>query len=283
VLFTLAALARPRKIYVMRWLRFVLGLGTLFSARLLLAAEAADGEVQMSQWNGYRRSDFVVAGRPCLVVEPAQAAAGKPWIWRTEFFGTEPQADVALLARGWHVAYMNAKNLYGGPEAMRLFEAFYAHAVGKLGLAKRVVLEGFSRGGLYAFNFAAAHPERAAALYLDAPVLDMRSWPGHKRASKEWRECLAVYGLKDDMPADFAANPVNEIDTLAAAKIPILAVCGDADKIVPLSENTAVLEKRYRELGAPIEVILKPGGDHHPHSLKDPKPIVDFLLKNAKF
>ena len=60
-------------------------------------------------------------------------------------------------------------------------------------------------------------------------------------------------------------------------------MCGEADTTVPFAENTAILEKRYRELGATIEVILKPGVDHHPHSLKEPAPIVNFLLKNAKF
>src|SRR5204862_1562894 len=102
--------------------------------------------------------------------------------------------DLALLAHGWHVAYLNAKDMYGGPRAMSLFDAFYTHVVAQHGLAKRAVLEGFSRGGLYAFNFAAAHPERVAALYLDAPVLDIQSWPGKNRASKEWRDCLANYG-----------------------------------------------------------------------------------------
>lgn len=40
-----------------------------------------------------------------------------------------------------------------------------------------------------------------------------------------------------------------------------------------------LLEKRLKELGGSIEVIRKPGGKHHPHSLKDPAPIVDFVLK----
>ena len=30
-----------------------------------------------------------------------------------------------------------------------------------------------------------------------------------------------------------------------------------------------------------ITVIEKPGIGHHPHSLKDPAPIVDFVLKHA--
>ena len=34
-------------------------------------------------------------------------------------------------------------------------------------------------------------------------------------------------------------------------------------------------------LGGEIVLIVKPGGKHHPHSLKDPTPIVDFILKHA--
>ena len=239
--------------------------------------------LQLSKWNGFDRVDFVLAGRPCLVVFPNQVAPGKPWIWRTEFFGHEPQTDLALLARGWHVAYMDAKDLYGGPKAMAWFGEFYPHVVVRFGLAQRVVLEGFSRGGLYAFNFAVAHPTRVAALYLDAPVLDIRSWPGRKRDSKEWAQCLEAYGLTEQSLANFRGNPLDRVITVARAKVPIIAVCGDSDQTVPFAENTAILEQRYREAGGTIEVILKPGVDHHPHSLKDPTPIVDFLVRHAKF
>jgi len=246
---------------------------------LVRAADAEAGSVR-TEWNGFARIDFTVAGRPCLLVLPAQPAPGRPWIWRTEFFGHEPQADLALLARGWHVAYMDAKNLYGAPKAMAWFGQFYAHLVVQFGLAPRVVLEGFSRGGLYAINFALAHPKRVAALYLDAPVLDIRSWPGRNRQSKEWAQCLEAYGLNDESLEKFR-GPLERLRTLAAAGVPILSVCGEADRVVPYAENTAVLEKRYREFGGPIEVILKPGVDHHPHSLKDPAPIVDFVLKRS--
>lgn len=238
--------------------------------------------VQQSQWNGYVRLDLMVAGRPCLLVRPKAPAAGNPWIWRTEFFEHEPQADLALLARGWHVAYMDAKNMYGGPQAMALFIQFYAHLVTHFGLASRVVLEGFSRGGLYAFNFAAVHPNRVASLYLDAPALDIRSWPGRNRDSKEWKECLAAYNLTEESLVAFRGNPLDRVALVARGGVPIIVVCGDADTTVPYAENTAILEKRYRELGGTIEVILKPGGEHHPHSLKDPTPIVNFLLQHAR-
>lgn len=241
-----------------------------------------DPPARRSQWNGYERIDFHWAGRPCVLVLPKEPAPGKPWIWRTEFFDNQPQVDLALLARGWHVAYMDARDLYGSPRAMALFNELYAHLVIHAGLAKRVVMEGFSRGGLYAFNFAVSHPSRVAALYLDAPVLDLKSWPGRNRESKEWKQMLDAYGLTEEKFATFRGNPVDRIGLLAAAKIPIIVVAGDADEVVPLAENTAVLEKRYRELGAPIEVILKPGAGHNPHSLPDPTPIVEWLMTNVR-
>ncbi len=48
-----------------------------------------------------------------------------------------------------------------------------------------------------------------------------------------------------------------------------------------MAENTRLLETRYNALGGPIEVIAKPGVGHHPHSLKDPTPIVEFVLKHT--
>ena len=74
-------------------------------------------------------------------------------------------------------------------------------------------------------------------------------------------------------------NPIDGLEPLAASKVPLLHVVGDADKVVPVEENTTVLEKRYRKLGGPIEVIHKPGIGHHPHSLKPATRIVEFILR----
>ena len=85
-------------------------------------AQAETPPVTSSTWRGFKRLDFVVAGRPALLVVPKTPAAGKPWIWRTEFFEHEPQADLALLERGWHVAYVNAQDMYGAPRAIAIFD-----------------------------------------------------------------------------------------------------------------------------------------------------------------
>lgn len=236
--------------------------------------------VTQSEWLGHERLDFVVAGQPAVLIVPKNPAPGRPWVWRAEWFGHFPQASLALLERGWHLAYINASDHYGSPAAIAIFDAFYRHLRKEAELAEKVVLEGFSRGGLYAFNFAATYPERVAALYLDAPALDLRSWPGYKKS--RWAEVAACYGLTEAAMETAQVSPLDRIEPVLRSGIPIIGVSGDADKIVPYEENLAVLAKRYRAGGGLIEVILKPGGGHHPHSLEDPAPIVDFILKHAR-
>lgn len=47
-------------------------------------------------------------------------------------------------------------------------------------------------------------------------------------------------------------------------------------------QNTVILETRYKALKGPIQVIHKPNVGHHPHSLEDPTPIVDFVLSHTE-
>jgi pimeloyl-ACP methyl ester carboxylesterase len=257
----------------------------LLSLTLAWAAAAAEPAPRHSLWNGFQRLDFQLGGRDCLLVVPKTPAPGKPWIWRTEFFGHEPQADVALLGKGFHAAYINVQNLYGAPLALDAMDAFYAHLTSHYRLSPKVVLEGFSRGGLFAFNWAARHPDRVASLYVDAPVCDFKSWPGGKGRGKgsrgDWQRCKQVYELSEAQALAYRLNPVDNLEGLAKAKIPILSVCGEADTVVPIEENTRLVESRYKQLGGEIQVIAKSNCDHHPHSLKDPAPIVDFVLRHA--
>jgi pimeloyl-ACP methyl ester carboxylesterase len=240
---------------------------------------------RVSKWEGFERRDFQVAGRDCLLIVPAKPARGKPWIWRAEFFGHQPQADLALLARGFHVAYMNVQNLYGAPVALDHMDRFHQHLTTVRGLSDRPVLEGFSRGGLFSLNWAARRPDKVACIYNDAPVCDFKSWPGGKGKGKgsreDWQRCLKAYRLTEAEALLYKGNPVDHLEPLAKARVPLLHVCGDADEVVPIEENTRLLETRYRKLGGPITVIAKPGVGHHPHSLKDPTPIVDFVLEHT--
>ena len=135
--------------------------------------------------------------------------------------------------------------------------------------ADRMILEGMSRGGLIVYNWAAANPEKVAAIYADAPVMDFKSWPKINPTIKK------AYGFRNQKEAEaYRKNPVDNLKPLARAGIPIIHVVGMTDKVVPVSENTQLAEKRYKEFGGTLKVIRKKDVGHHPHSLKDPSPIV---------
>ncbi len=225
--------------------------------------------------NAYQTDRFEIGGRKALVTRPEKAAPGNPWMWRTRFYGAFPSADEALLAKGWHIAWIDVANEFGGPKAMSAFDEFYKHVTEKVGLNAKPIMEGFSRGGLPATNWAIANTDKVSGIYIDAPVLDIHSWP-KPGGGKTWELCLTAHNLTGET-ADSWKGPLDNLKPLADAKVPVLTVCGGADTVVPFSENSGILEKRYRELGGPITVIVKATCQHHPHSLHDPAPIVDWV------
>lgn len=231
-----------------------------------------------SQWEGFDRYDFLCNTRQATVVVPRQAAEGRPWIWRPAFFGAFPSVDKALLEKGFHVAYYDLTHLYGSPRAQRLGSDFYNVMCRDYRLSPKVTLEGFSRGGLFAFNWGAKNPDKVACIYVDAPVCDVFSWPG--KHSELWNDLLKEWELKEEDMDHFKGNPTDNLAPLARAGIPVISVCGDSDRTVPYEKNMKVVAERYRALGGPVEIILKPGCDHHPHSLEQPEAVVDFIVRN---
>ncbi len=239
-----------------------------------------------SLWYGFERFDFEVEGKTVSVVAPKVEAPGRPWIWEGEFFGHKPNPDLALLGRGFYVVYMSVPDMLGSPNAVKYWNACYDTLTGRYGFAKKVAVTGLSRGGLYCYNWAIANPEKTACIYADAPVCDFKTWPGAfvkgKRSDRDWQLVLEQYGFKsDDEAKAYTHNPVDSLAPLAAAKVPILHVFGDADEVVPWEENTGLIAERYKKLGGDITLIRKEGVHHHPHGLEDSTPIVDFIWKHT--
>jgi len=236
-------------------------------------------------WHGYDRYDFELDGRSAIVVTPKQVAPGKPWIWRARFFGDPPGADPVLLSKGFHLVHIDVADLFGNPQAVGHWNAFYKFLTEKHGLARKPAVEGFSRGGLILYNWAAANPDKVACIYADAPVCDIKSWPGGlgkgSGNAQSWPLCLKAWNLTPEQTRTFKGNPIDHLEPIAKAGVPLLHVCGGADRGVPLDENTRVLEQRYKKLGGKIDVIVKPDCGHQPHGLKDPAPIIEFILKHT--
>ena len=145
----------------------------------------------------------------------------------------------------------------------------------------------------HARAFSTANPlqslrrsSRTGSIYGDAPVCDFKSWPAGKgkgKGSKEdWAALIGCYQFQDEAKAlAYPSNPIDTLEPLAAAGVAIVHVVGDADDVVPVLENTAIVETRYRKLGGKIKVIHKPSGGHHPHGLDNPTPVVDFILSHT--
>ncbi|QTD38740.1 prolyl oligopeptidase family serine peptidase [Polaribacter batillariae] len=243
-------------------------------------------ENKTSIFHGFKQTDFKYKNIPCKIVSPKRVAKGKPWVLRARFFGHEPQTDIALLERGFYIAYCDVAGFYGNKDAVNRWNFFYDFMV-KNGFSNKVVLEGMSRGGLIVYNWAVENPEKVACIYADAPVLDGTSWPGGKGkgvgSKADWNKFKKMYHISsEDKMADFKGNPIHKTNAIAKGNFPMFHVCGVADKVVPVDENTRIFEQKIKEAGGNIDVIYKEGVGHHPHSLKNPSPIVNFILRATR-
>jgi dienelactone hydrolase len=216
-------------------------------------------------------------------VQPKIAAKGHPWIWRARFWGHEPQTDIALLERGYHVVYCDVVELLGNKEAIKAWDDYYA-LLHRAGLAKKAALEGMSRGAVYVYNWAAANPKKVASVYVDNPLLNINDWAvktlqAGNGNNPMFEDLKKAYGLNtDEQVKNFKGGPIDEVNSIVKGHYPSLILCADEDEAVSPATNTNLFERLVKERNGKITVIHKPGFKHHPHSLPDPTPIVDFII-----
>lgn len=238
------------------------------------------------EFHGYRRSDFQVAGVPAVLIAPRKPDPARRWVWCMEFLGSFPTFDLAMLERGWWIAHLQVGNTFGCPDALRRFDRFHAELTGSHCMHPRPVLEGLSRGGLYAYNWAAANPGKVGMVYADNPVCDFRSWPGGKGtgpgSAGDWVELQRCYGFASEAEAlRWPGNPVDNLAPLVAAGMPLVHCFGDADETVPWEENTGLVAQRVAELGGSLVLQRKPGCRHHPHGPTDPAAFADWVIAHC--
>ena len=183
--------------------------------------------------------------RRCIVVVPRVAAPSKPWSWRGCYWDHQPQTEVELLRRGFHIAYVESSaTLKPG----RQWDAWYGFLTEKHGLSRKPAFIGMSRGGEYAFTWATSNPGNVACVYADNP------------------------GGNSEM--------MMRIGQLALHNVPLLEVCGSIDPL--LGRFALPIENIYQQFGGRISLMIKEGAGHHPHSLQDAKPIADFIEQSVQ-
>ena len=212
-----------------------------------------------SVWHGFARYDFQFDRRNAHIIVPEKAASGNPWVWRARFPEWHYQMDSILVSKGFHVVYINTDGMFGSPKAMDVWNNYYKYLSSQYKLNQKVALEGVSRGGLFVFGFAKRWPERVSGIYAEAPVCDFKSWPGGKGIgdgdAASWKQLIEIYGFSGEKEAlQYSDNPIDNLDKLATAKVPLFFSMGLSDSIVPPEENAVKLMNTYIRLGGPATV-----------------------------
>jgi pimeloyl-ACP methyl ester carboxylesterase len=246
---------------------------------------AGIANIKEARFHDFAEVNFDLPGEKgvdCKIVSPKTPAPGNPWVWRGRFWDHEPDFDIAMLRHGYHLCYCSIIELWGSPPAVERWNKFYALAQ-KAGLGPKPVLEGMSRGGAIIFNWAKVNPEKVTAIYGDNPLLDIKAFPNNTPEAKAMRkQCLECYGIAEAALPKFKGSPIDGLEALAAAKVPVFLVLGAKDDIVPIAQHADVLEARYKALGGSVRRWVKPNDGHHPHGLHPVDPLVEAVLAVAK-
>jgi pimeloyl-ACP methyl ester carboxylesterase len=225
---------------------------------------------------------FEAAGRPAFLI-PAKAAPdapAKPWVWYAPTLPNLPGPEEKWMferfrAAGIAVAGIDAGESYGSPAGNKVFDALYAAMTAK-GYSKKPVLLGRSRGGLMTLSWATANPDKVGAFAGIYPVCDLASYPGVERAAGAFE--LKPAELKEKLKQ---FNPVDRLDGLAKAKVPLFAIHGDIDKVVPVEANSGRVKERYAALGGTMTLIVPPQGHNMWTGFFQCRELVEFVVAHA--
>jgi len=228
---------------------------------------------------------FSVKGCTAFLILPGQVADSNatPWVWYAPTLPGLPGMEVKWMFQkfinaGIAVAGIDVGESCGNPRGRALFSTFYEELVLKRGLSKTACLLARSRGGLMLYNWAVEHPSSVACIAGIYPVCNLSSYPGLKEASR-------AYGMNEEqLGAKLAEhNPIERLETLSKARVPILHIHGDSDEVVPLEHNSGEVAKRYRMLGGEMTLKIVEGQGHSiwPGWFQC-QELVDFVVTHAR-
>jgi pimeloyl-ACP methyl ester carboxylesterase len=226
---------------------------------------------------------FLVEGHAAFLISAKQLpeSGEKPWVWYAPTLPNLPAAEERWMFEqfqkaGIAIAGMDVGESYGSPAGRKLFTAFYTEMI-RRGFAAKPVMLGRSRGGLMTLSWAAENVDKIAAWAGIYPVSNLESYPGLAQAA-------GAYGYQpDEMKVHLKEhNPIDRLATLAKASVPLFAIHGDADEVVPLEANSRLLDERYRALGGKMKLIVAPTQGHNMwNGFFQCSELVDFVKSHA--
>ena len=237
--------------------------------------------------NHFRMHEFELDGCSCKVVEPVSPLPGRRWILKAEYFDAFPVFEEEMLKRGYYFVFMQLAYECGSPRSLAHWNKLYDFLTREHHFDSLPILFGLSVGGLYIYNWAAENPEKVGCLYGDNPVCDFKSWPGGKGVGpgsrEHWKTLIQAYGFADEAEAlSWKKNPVDNLKPILDAGIPIIHAAATEDEVVPIQENTNLLEKNCLALGGRMQVFRHPGGHHPHHAVSNLSALCDLIEKSAR-
>lgn len=225
---------------------------------------------------------FEVGGHKAVVYAAPKPAEGKPWLWYAPTLNGgvslagRPMYFAAFMKAGISIAGFDLGEVRGSPASTAKFTLFYNEMV-KRGYSAKPILLGQSRGGMMTLAWAFRNPDKIKAWVGIYPVCNLASWP--LKNSKP--QTLADFAMsEEDLVARLKEfNPIDNLAGLAANKVPMFAVHGDNDVVVPYDLNTKLLKERYDAAGGSFSVKIVPGEGHKVGpSFFECGELVDFVL-----
>lgn len=239
----------------------------------------------MSQsWFGYEAEEFVFSGRKGIIVFPHEAVLTREWALKTEYWGAFPGMEIALLEKGFHIAFFQNQTRFATESECAEKAEFCRYLIQTYALSPKCILIGMSCGGAHALTFAGLYPDFTKGIILDAPVVNYLSYPGNFDVpgnAQIWeKEFLEAYpGMKRYQLLHFSNHPISRVEVLLENRIPILMMYGTQDTAVPYEENGRLLEEAYQGTEGLMHIIPRQLQGHHPHGLNDLTPVLEFAAK----
>ncbi len=227
---------------------------------------------------------FTVAGQTSFII-PAKSpglANGKPWVWYAPTLKGLPGREERwmferFLEAGISIAGMDVGESYGSPTGNALYSRFHREMTTNRNFYDKPVLLGRSRGGLMTLSWATENPNKVSAFAGIYPVCNLGSYPGIATAS-------GAFALKpEDLQLRLKEfNPIDKLQGLAKAGVPLFAIHGDIDGVVPLEANSGLMRERYKVLGGTMDLIIPKSQGHNMWSgFFESKELVEFVKTHA--
>ncbi len=206
-----------------------------------------------------------------------------PWVWYAPTLGrglpggAEQWMFERLHHAGIAIAGIDVGESYGSPQGRAIYQALYEELTQKRGYRAKPVLLARSRGGLMLYSWAVEHPESVGGVAGIYPVCKIASYPGIAKAAGAYE--MSANELEEKLAEH---NPVDRLETLAAARVPIFHLQGDSDRVVPHEKNSGLLAERYTAFGGPVRVELIKGQGHNMwRGWFESQRLTDFMIAKA--